>query len=468
MSKAGSEEGHWTIPGTGAAGVFGILKFDPKNGLRLRLPDCPRDHPLGRPLRRLGEATSMPAIEGTSGLSARWLLENAFLTKASHALGRNGSMELFANRGFRVGSAPKCQPDAILAVHVRPDILGNFPHAFGYKWEWDNSGFAIEKPMRFLPHPSLVSHSAEEGARLALFTHGSSKINIKSGVSHRTYQFLTLTFDKPRSLQDVSRYSSSLRNFISLLAGGSIRIRDTSFVAEYHQPECESSLIRAGEALAIPIGDRKRRTLPESPTNSEWISSEFQTIADRWLSLNVRAGTLVTHFFSIYHNPAPFVDDRFLTLAHLLEAWHRQNFDGTFMPDDEFQRFRTELVRAIPSSAPSAWQEAVSRRLEFSNERSLRVRLRDLLRSIPMDARSFITTSHPDEWAAAIASTRNGMVHMTGPTMNSSKSGHSLFNLSSEMNLLFLGLLLTKLSIPTPHLATYLQVVRRWTILPCD
>jgi hypothetical protein len=70
-----------------------------------------------------------------------------------------------------------------------------------------------------------------------------------------------------------------------------------------------------------------------------------------------------------------YLDNQFLNVVQAVEAYHRIRCGGTDLPEDEYESKLKEILDATPS-AHRAW---LREELRYSNELSLRKRLRELM-----------------------------------------------------------------------------------------
>ena len=77
-------------------------------------------------------------------------------------------------------------------------------------------------------------------------------------------------------------------------------------------------------------------------------------------------------YFGTLYNPSRYLDLNFLSLVHAIEAYHRRGSDETDKPAGEHEARLKEILDA----APAAYRDWLGEKLRYSNELSLRRRLK--------------------------------------------------------------------------------------------
>ena len=75
-----------------------------------------------------------------------------------------------------------------------------------------------------------------------------------------------------------------------------------------------------------------------------------------------------------------FLNVRFLLAAQAVETLHRETIADTVIPEDDHAKLVETLVAAMPSTTPKAMREKLLGTLGYSNELSLRQRLKALIK----------------------------------------------------------------------------------------
>jgi hypothetical protein len=133
-------------------------------------------------------------------------------------------------------------------------------------------------------------------------------------------------------------------------------------------------------------------------------------------------------------NEDGYVHQRFLGLAHGLEAFHRVFIGGKYTTDEEHAKdLLPLLLDVIPSGTPAGYRRSLSNKFKHANEYSLRKRITDLVRRFEPIIGSLI--SDVDLFADDVADRRNRLSHPDEST-SLSDGFRELWLRSEQMRLL--------------------------------
>ncbi|MBN2019951.1 MAG: hypothetical protein JW749_06985 [Sedimentisphaerales bacterium] len=103
-------------------------------------------------------------------------------------------------------------------------------------------------------------------------------------------------------------------------------------------------------------------------------------------------------------------DTRFLLLSQAVESYHRRFREGSYLPESDFKsKVLKPLYKVIPAQLNKSFRESLKNRLKYSNEYSLRKRIKDLI-----DENKNILERYfkiPKILANKIADARNHLTH---------------------------------------------------------
>lgn len=454
-----SEQGYWSTSAQDVA-AHGTLRYSPGQGLRLSIPDCPADSSLRVNLLTEEANSTFNWVFGHSHRDATWLLDGAFVLRSQGFPNQRGPIELHANTAYRVNTRIHTAEFAIRSIEICSTDIGNWPH--GENFEWSHFGIR-DVPPTFIPSPTLFGYIPSLAATVYATNRTDAKTRFMSHSTVRPLKMIGLRFDAPQPHSIVSHRAYDLRNLLSLLRGGSVKVDTSLFKTDLARSNSDVSV--GGCFVFSPIDSLATPTklpIPQSEI-SKWAISNFTSIAISWFDLLNQLELLIVRFFSVFHARAGYVEDRFLTIAHIMEALHRHSSPRNFMPDDEFNDVYQAMISNIPANAPSSWRDSVKTRLRFSNERSLRVRLQDLLVQMEPEVRQCVTKRSPADWAGLVADARNVLVHTPDPS-GSEASASTIAGYTAQMEMIFLSHLLKKLGMPPAMVCKYLISLRSFGV----
>ena len=105
-----------------------------------------------------------------------------------------------------------------------------------------------------------------------------------------------------------------------------------------------------------------------------------------------------------------FINVRFLLAAQAVETFHRDACPGTIMPMVEHGALISTMLGAMPGTTPNAMREKLKGTLGYSNEPSLRQRLRALIVAA-RDGRGGALPTYGKPFIDAVVATRNYETH---------------------------------------------------------
>lgn len=279
---------------------------------------------------------------------------------------------------------------------------------------WGRSGIEADQSVHW---PDMAMRYTST-APLLVHEDGRFSVCIRSAISgsvgnHKASLLEDIHFEvhasTARRLSEFQRIIRACGDFLSLACLTFCDTTELTLVA----PADAASTVRMGTHHAVPIyKNRKRRSSLASPH----LLFRYNDIKDRapavfgtWIS---QAEDLHTPraLYSAGVYGGGFIETKLLALTQAAEAFHRRFYSGLYM--DEV-RFKTEvlepLTAAIPGSIDDALRAALSSRLRFGNEYSLRRRMQALFRE-HRDALQ-VLVDEPESFIAPIIEHRNQFTH---------------------------------------------------------
>jgi hypothetical protein len=123
-----------------------------------------------------------------------------------------------------------------------------------------------------------------------------------------------------------------------------------------------------------------------------------------------------------------------LNFVQALEAYHRRAMPTTDLPEEEHERRKEEILRAVPTH----YREWLEGKLQYSNEPGLGKRLKDIIRRYPESAYP-IAGSNSDErgkFVRKVVDTRNYRTHFDDSLEVRAARGEELYQISKKLKLL--------------------------------
>jgi hypothetical protein len=160
-------------------------------------------------------------------------------------------------------------------------------------------------------------------------------------------------------------------------------------------------------------------------------------------------------YFSTLYNPEMFLEQRFLSLAHAVEAYHRAMIGGKYLSDEEYESgLKQTFLNAIPETLDSGFKESLKGKLRYLHEFSLRKQIQDVASRLDEFLNRFLGDSKA--FGARIAEKRNDLTHPK-PDAIEAKDWMDLWLMSEQLSLLIVACLLYELGFPKDKLAVMLS-----------
>lgn len=105
-----------------------------------------------------------------------------------------------------------------------------------------------------------------------------------------------------------------------------------------------------------------------------------------------------------------FMNVRFLLAAQAVETFHREAYPSTIVPSDEHAAIVKALTAAIPPNTLKAMRDKLKGTLEWTNEPSLRHRLRALI-ALARNGHGGVMPAYDKSFIDAVVATRNHETH---------------------------------------------------------
>lgn len=176
------------------------------------------------------------------------------------------------------------------------------------------------------------------------------------------------------------------------------------------------------------------------------VEQYFPSIVSSWFTENDDVRHALDLVFSSLRQPGHFLETRFLPFVQALEVYARSTGAATLVPKSEYKTLRKQMVRAIPQDAPEAVRESITRSLNFANEPTLKVRIKELIDGLAEETRSLFSVDS-EAFVRGVVDTRNHLVHYSGRS-KAVLTGKSLHWATVKLQTLMKVLLLLKVGVP--------------------
>lgn len=254
------------------------------------------------------------------------------------------------------------------------------------------------------------------------------------------------------TLADYMRTVTSFEHFLTLATGGLVRTGSIKAVVRTDDVDAANSPIIV-DIFYQPIRNAPRR----EPRVDEFlfklpdIAGLEQDCFGNWFAKAEWLDPVCALYFGTLYNPSKYLDFNFLALVQAVEAYHRRASDETDQPPVEHEA----RMKAILDAAPSSHRDWLERKLAYSNELSLRRRLKHLL----TQSSTVLEDLVPDRKAmiSAIYDNRNYLTHYNPALKGRAAAGARLLLMVEVLKLLLQVSFLGELGLPASKISEFVS-----------
>lgn len=253
------------------------------------------------------------------------------------------------------------------------------------------------------------------------------------------------------SLEGYFESSLCFQRFLTLVTDE--LVRPLSVNAVVAQPDNTGSADDAFvEVLYQPVeaakGVKQRRGSPML-LKLEEISGHEAEYVSNWFKMAERLKPVADLYFGTLYNPSAYLDFNFLCLAHAAEAYHRHVIGGEDVPAEDHEKRMGEVVGAVPEQ----YQKWLREKLRWSNELSLRRRLKELFSKWAHILTPDKVGDHGDV-VRSIVEARNSLTHHEPGGQGDVPSGARLLRLVETLRVLLQLSMLGELGLRAEQIET--------------
>ena len=377
-------------------------------------------------------------------------LDNCFYKKRNISFGDISKSIVYVNFVF-IGVQYKDEEKArFSSLKFSVEGLDEWLSVSGIKteYDWESKSASIN----FRP-PEEIPIRLTENIDL-LFTFGWTLPSFGNITEARITQkaYIKLVSKKLVPLQDFISLAFKLNNFLCFAVDKIVTI--DSVVAYSYELKQK---LKDDKEYEIPI-EIYYPTLPFSETIPKIqlhimlfrygdVADNIQKILVRWLDAYKRIEPAFNLYFGSKSGVHKYINGKFLSLAQGIETFHRRTSDETYMSDAEFNN----IIETLVASCPEGKRRWLDDRLIYSNELSLRKRLKQI--SDPFG--SLLGSSRERKTLInRIVATRNYLTHYDKNLKKKACSGLHLWNVCLKMEYLFQLLFLREVGFSEHHIMT--------------
>lgn len=270
----------------------------------------------------------------------------------------------------------------------------------------------------------------------------------------KQFSFIEIVPDYPAQYNDYQTdVMYFLRNFLSLGVGGAViplavtgksKTYTQEDTGEYDEDSSqEEKTFRYVKIFYVAKGASLKSDKAIERFNMMFgysdIDDDFQVYLQKWFNLSEKIRVVFDLYFSIFYIAPTYINLELLTLAQVLEAYHREIYGGTYMDDKDYEGVRQILNAAIPADLAESHRASLKNKIKYGNAYSLRKRIEQICNTVLSPYEKTVKTLVGDykQFAEKLAATRNYLTHYSDDTKQTAELGaNKHYNLVQKMKLL--------------------------------
>lgn len=446
-------EGIWWLPGDPEKKVCGRLTFDQENGAELSLIVSFKEIEQSTDIARYEFINSI-TTDGKKVTLYKCLEVNSTLHMTGLLTSRYVADYVFIGIWFT-----KEDDIRFTTLDLNMSNLGAWfdVNKIQSKFCLDTEEFKVKPWQSYVPKAIVDGYTIQ----IRLVTNISHRLFPHQELSFNNQVFLVVTSEKEISLEDSLEIIKRLQNFLtfacnapayplSIVAGTNpkrLASTDENKVQLYYK-----TVISGKQTVTI-----SRFNMLFSYGN---IASRFEEILNLWFSISKEFEPSLNMYFATRYNTKMYIEHTFLTLIMALEAYHRRRFGNSEVSEEEHKKRINDILK----SAPNEYREWLKEKLRYSNEPSLRKRLKELFESYKDILEDLLQTDE-SRFTNDLVNTRNYLVHFDEGRRDSVLNSTGIYELSERLKMILDVVFLNELRFDSEDIKRIIKssyIVYKW------
>lgn len=433
--------GLWWLPNKSKEKIGGILKFDSNKGAFLELVGGSFKNIEGKKEKIITEKILEPkrreVILGISSNGKYITLHNCVeIPKSLSLFSLILNSWVYAERVFVGTHFEKIEDIKFKSVSVRYLYLDEWLNVSGFEMSFDKNNLRKEVVIKYQqPKPFSFEVNINDYKITLGVSFTLPKIElVQKEVSIKQRAYIQIESLKGEKAFD--EYLNIIHHFQNFLSFAIMKPTYPFDVKGITDTKKRKVLLATREEIVnLPIKIYYRIpyifTVPYTITSEDMlftfriVSDKFETFLKRWFGFS----TFDDPYFEIIYNPYIDIKNQFLNLLRALEAYHRRTMNNFELPEGEHKKRIDEILSSVPLTHKGWLKE----KLAYSNEPSLRKRLKEIFDKFSDVLNEFI----PDKkgFIEKVVRTRNYFIHYDKTLEEKSAKGEELYNLTQKLKI---------------------------------
>jgi hypothetical protein len=422
-------KGHFWLPNKPEARLQGTLSFTYSEGITLELTGAFEGTEGQGPFRT-------DIILGRSFAGKNITLYECLLAETSASGSQAIETKFHASVLFAGAHFPKRDDIKFRRASVRYKHLDAWVNVSGFHTEplAAESGLSNVR-VEYRSPASVVARMGDKTISIVHELASSFSLYPRKEVKLRQKAYVMMEFAEETTFGIVESHIYRIQEFLSLALA-----QPTHAVTVHGITDKSIMTLPGGQITHEPVQivwhqlDIKRRLGPLTLFTLGEIRDEFDTFLTNWFERAELLEPVYDLYFASLNDSGVYMEHTFLSLVQAAEAYHRRRVGNEELPRPEHELRQSEILASVPEKH----RQWLANKLEYSNEPTLRKRLRELLDRL---AESNVLNIERD-FIDDVVNTRNYLTHYEEKSKDKCARGEQLFRLIQKLKLILHALLL--------------------------
>jgi len=443
-------KGVWWLPEKPEEQIPGTLKFTPDEGAILELAGSFKDISF-KDIENMDKMLKSEIILGVSADGEKITLYKCF--ESDFEITVRPSFQKFPTSVFRAEfvfiGAHFQKPEDIKfkSISVHYSHLDEWVNISGFTFQYksDTGEFLIKYK---LPEPiqAKINKDCKISIDFKVTYPTRSIVQKEANIKQRTYIRIEHSIEK--SLDEYLNIMRHIQNFLSLGVTEPVYPSKITGITEANKHTITDNPYISPVEIYYRLPEISRAPRTVYPHNMLFtfkdISDRFEMFLKNWFEKANTLEPVYDLYFGPLYNPRMYLRHQFLSLIQALEAYHRRNFEGKYLPDDDYGRVRKKLEEFIDGlRIDSSFKNALKNKLKYGNEYSLRKRLKEIFRQYKEITDNFITNK--DVFINKVVEIRNYLTHYDKNSREIAVDKKQLYHITQQLKIVIVICLLSEL-----------------------
>lgn len=462
MTEKFEIKGEWFLPTNRENRVYGILNFDPNDGVDIELYGSLEGDDFSP------EFKDQPIILGLTSDSKQVTLCNSFMTKSGGATLVSGEESgkpstKYSVKYLLIGTHSNTIDDLKFnKISTEVFNLGEWVGISGFSNKREiakikNNEVVVEYK---LPETIEFVIDNKTSGKFVFYANspGLSRYQKSISITQRV-EFQAISSDN-KSIDELLKMTITFQNFLTLALYKSTFPLSISLSGENHKKEYgDGQIINKSIKLFFSSRNLKVNEKPkfdmEMMFDYRRIKDDFPKIIKNWYSKYELLEPAFDLVFEQFYNGNKFSVNTFLNLAQAAETFHSRIDNHTKIPRDEYKKMKEEIL----SVAPVEYHSWLNEQFAFGNHLNLHRRLTEITTKYSNDILDKIL-GDKNQFVLDVKNSRNYYTHYSKDGKKKSLEGGKLFYLSERLKVLLVCSFLTESGFDKAKLSIFLDNIK--------